>query len=199
MSNVQLHPTMLSQMPWLNFPFIQIADPDDTTKTITAKISGNTLIGIFRSKRRTAAWQAWAHFVGTIPPIPNNAFVKIPPGGFGSMLHPTAIFKGLCRPHITEEDGHSVLTYIINPTHTLKWHGSMVCCAELCRVPVGTVLAVYVVLNTGLQPDSNDVMATITGWEFVLCDNADGTLPKNYTSRYSEELWRRCDSDTTDQ
>ena len=193
MPNVQLFPGLLERVNWLNFPPVPALDPRNPDTPLQLRVAGSTLIQLYRSQRRTALWQGWAHLVGTSPPIPNTSVIRatIPPSAFGSLVDPAACFRGINRPHLQETNGDSVYVYILNPSHTLQWHSSMVCVAKLVSVPPNTVLAIYVRLTDALQIGNNDIGGAITGWEFIPADERDPLLPEGYRTRYIEEVWRR--------
>jgi hypothetical protein len=193
MENVVLHPAMLSRIAWLDFPAIDIIDPIDGEKTIRASISDETIHRLYRANRKTAIWQAWAHLVGELPPIPNISIIRgaVPKGGFCGPLLANACFKGVKRPYCDDEDGGSILVYILKPSFTLAMQTSLVCVAKAQAAPRGTVLAVYVRCQETLHPRHGKVSGTITGWEFIPAVSEAEALPDKHRERYGAELWRR--------
>lgn len=193
MSNVHLHPIMIQRIPWLDFPEVTLPCPHDRQAFGTARISGSTLHQLYRSGRRTSIWQAWAHLVGALPPIPNTALIRagVPRGSFGDSRDPVACFRGIQRPHRSEADGNSVLAYVFNPSHTLAWHSGLGCVAKVVKAPPGTVLVVYVDPRDSLHGSQEGLIGTVTGWEFIPTDPEVPTLPDKFGERYAEELWRR--------
>lgn len=193
MSNVFLHPAWVDQVPWLRLPTITVPMPDDPDTGFEARVSGSSLVRLYLGQRKTPIWQAWAHLVGDVPPIPNASLIRsqVPHGGFGSLMRSSACFQGLNRPHCSEHDGDSVLAYVMNPSHTLRWHSSLVCTAAVSRVPSGTVLVVYVRKADALQLGENELGGTIIGWEFIPADPEVPTMPDGFKERYARELWRR--------
>lgn len=191
--NVTLHPSLTTKMPVLKLPLLSAPSPDDPDKMIKVRVSDATLYRLYTANRKTALWQAWAHLTGQLPPIPNTAAIRpmVPHGSFDPLEGARACFRGIRRPHREEQDGDSVVVYIINPTHTLSWDVSMVCRAKVTRAPSGTVMAVYMRMQDSLHPPMDGISGIITGWEFIPCDTSVVTLPEDFEQRYSLELWRR--------
>ena len=191
--NVSIHPAMKKRVPVLDLPQVKVPSPDDPDTLIKATVSESTLYRLYTSQRKTALWQAWAHLSGQLPPIPNTSAIRsmVPHGSFDSTEHARACFRGIKRPHREEQDGDSVVVYILNPTHTLAWDVSMVCRAKVVRAPSDTVMAVYMRMQDSLHPPIDGITGIITGWEFIPCDASAVTLPEGFEGRYGKELWRR--------
>jgi hypothetical protein len=140
--------------------------------------------------------EAWAHLVGELPPIP-NAF-KMEAELYGqrpvALVDAHAIFKGVCRPYGSEDDGDEVLVYVISTEITVGWsepNDRMACVATYKRAPRNAVLTVQVRPASALQLTVPGVSGTVTKWEFVgECTEHPG-FPDDYEQRYNERLWPR--------
>jgi hypothetical protein len=190
--NVSLHPTFKRKVPWLALPKLTALHPECRDQRVEVRVSEETLYQLYRANRKTPIWQAWAHLVGEMPPIPNASLLDgtAPEGSFGSLEAAAACFRGIKRPHRSEETGDSVIVYILNPTYTISFFGSMTVMAQVTRAPSDTVLAVYMRMQDALHPPIDGIFGIITGWEFVPCDASEVTLPEECSERYGEKLWR---------
>jgi len=190
---VVIHPALRGRIAWIDLPLVKVPDPAGHGTLLTAKISDETIHRLYRANRKTGLWQAWGHLAGELPPIPNISIIRgtVPKGGLSGLDLAVACFKGLNRPHRNESDGQSVITYILNPTHTIAMHSSMVCVARVAPAPSNTVLAVYMRPQDALHPPLDGISGIITGWEFIPADADAVSLPEDFSERYGEELWRR--------
>jgi hypothetical protein len=194
MPNIKLFPGLLEKIPWLDLPNIAIADPTSPTRTVQVRVAGSPLHEFYVGNRKTPIWQAWVHLAGTVPPINNAKFVYTDHPGcdFGDLKRPVAIFRGVKRPWLDEEDGRSVLAYVLNPTHTMFNELNMVCVAQGAKAPEDTVLVVLVrPYDAACKAPESGLFGAITKWEFVPSDCDIPSLPEDYGERYAEELWRR--------
>jgi hypothetical protein len=193
MGTVEIHPVMLAKIPWMDFPAVLAPHPERPDDEIHLSVSSSTLMRLYRANHRSKIFQAWAHLVGSAPPIPNVSIIRpqITPVGLGVLRNANACFQGLNRPHNTEEFGDSVYAYVVQSVQTLAWHASMVCAARVARNPPETVLVVYAQLTEPLHKGGHTVSGAVIQWEFVPADKAEPRLPNDFAGRYAKELWRR--------
>jgi len=178
---------------WLSFDNVIAPSPRGLDQTDTFAIS-YAFVGKNTSNNRcTPIFQLWAHVLGTLPPI--NNISKLSEGELNpslTTLHDSiACFSGICRPHDDEQDGASVLVYVLNPEVSVKFQPSMVCQATAIKVPSKTVLTVQVRPEWAGQPNEDGVNGVITRLEFVTSSDEDPQLPRGFEERYQQQLWRK--------
>lgn len=177
---------------WLELPLVEAPSPDDKEKLITLQISDEFIGKNALARKRTPIFQLWAHVVGELPPINNIAYLskfQVRPQ-ICSLKESVACFRGVQRPLDNEDDGQSVLTYILNPLVSIAYEGHMVCVAKAVKVPALTAATVQVRPVEGLQIDGKNVSGTVTRFEFVTGENAGNVvLPEGYLERYGGRLW----------
>lgn len=140
---------------------------------------------------RTPVYQVWLHLLGQLPPFP-NASVAERDGvelSYTTLDQATACFRGLERPHGMEDNGDSVIVYVLGITGTVQYHARMT--APIRGVPVrqGTVLTVQARQNDSDHKVNGDLYATITKLELVRADATNPNLPARFGSRYRTQCW----------
>jgi hypothetical protein len=116
-----------------------------------------------------------------------------------------ACFRGVKRPYDDDEDGGSVIIYVLNPTVSLDRDVNLVCLAKAVRVPSDTCLTVQVRPTAALQTlqsaldtpvtrsidtaDAATVHGVVTRLEFISGNGENPILPKRHTDRYHSRLW----------
>jgi|ERR1700730_3167628 len=129
------------------------------------------------------------------PPVPNVNWKKNFPveAGLTRLSEAHACFKGLQRPLAEDDDGSSVLAYILKPhfyyIFDSDYDGAMVCVARKLTVADDLVFAAYVRLNEPCRSAGASPKGVLTHWGFVEADACHPELPVNCESRYEERLW----------
>jgi hypothetical protein len=134
----------------------------------------------------------WAHVVGQLPLIPNIESVNRGPliPTLTTLEDSVACFRGVGRPYDDEENGESILVYVINPTVTLTPQSSLVCLAQSFPIPKNTCFTAQVKpFKTPLLEGDVHVHGVVTRSEHILGDGGTPVLPKSHASRYGERLW----------
>ena len=145
----------------------------------------------FKVNRLTPIFQTSAHLFARLPEI--NLIGRV--SGGQPAVHLTtlddayACFEGIQRPHDDEDNGDSVLVYVLRPLVTIERVVSMTCQAGPLVPPPDCVLTVLVRTNLGLQDAEGNIDGVVTRLEWVLADGKDKTLPKNAESRYKVAHW----------
>lgn len=145
----------------------------------------------FQINRLTPIFQTGAHLYGRLPEI--NLIESVRDGD--PKVHLTtlddsiACFEGIMRPHDDEQNGESVLIYVLRPSVTIERIKSMACQAGAVVPPKSTVLTVLVRTNVDLQDEDGPVDGIITRLEWVMA--GDDGLPKRHESRYTTTHWER--------
>jgi hypothetical protein len=113
---------------WRNPPVISAPAHYDRSKLVTYSISDD-LTGINRPDFvRTNLYLVWVHLHGVLPPI-NNAGVlakRNPKPTLSTLNDSIACFQGIKRPHLSEDNGDSVLVYVLNPLATVEFFPDLV-------------------------------------------------------------------------
>jgi hypothetical protein len=177
---------------WLAFPTVTAPNPKRGEPKLTFVVSETFIQRNASNNRNTPILQLWTHVIGRLPPINNISKVE------GSSVTPTlttlhdavACFSGINRPHDDEENGHSVLVYILNPKVSIQYEPSMTCQARSVVVPPKSVLTVQVRPTYSGQATEQGVNGIVTRLEFVVNDEKEPLLPKGFQGRYDKMLWR---------
>jgi hypothetical protein len=191
MSNVFLHPSVILKWPWAQFPTIEAPHPLDRARLVRLQVSPHFIIGNLRKNLRSPIYQAWAHLVGRMPPVPNVNLIPASAAlSLTTLKDAHACFRGVKRPHGSELNGDRVFIYLIKVAVTVRFDNTP---------PVGIpatqpldpdiVLAVYVESIEGLQSVSESLWGAALRLEFVEMSTADLLLPVDHESRYDERLW----------
>lgn len=177
---------------WLDLPIVEAPSAEDRTKLARYSVSTSLIEGYGGINRNTPLYQIWAHLVGQVPPINNIARVmrgEIRPS-LTTLRDTVACCAGIKRPHDDEEDGKSVLIYVLNPSVTLIHYPDLVCVASVKKVPSNTVLTVQVRPQETLHSDQSQLNGVITRLEFVSSDPGNPRFPVDFETRYAQLLWR---------
>jgi hypothetical protein len=176
---------------WRSPPHVNAPAHDDRTKTAIYSISDD-LTGANRANIvRTTLYQIWVHLHGVVPPL-NNAGVirtRAPAPTLSTLADATACFQGIRRPHLTEDDGNSVLVYVLKPMATVEFYPDMVAPIRGVAFPDSAVLTVQVCLKNALQNVVQGVDGLVTKLEMVAASASDKSLPLNFDSRYAKRNW----------
>lgn len=176
---------------WLNPPHVMAPDPEDHAKLITLEISRTWIETLFFNRRRSPIFQVWAHVVGKLPPINNIsrlAEASLSPSLI-TLSDSISCFRGVRRPHGSEEQGRSVIVYVLRPEVTIAYEPSMLCVATAFRVPVNTLLTIHVCPADSLQDSALSIKGNVTRLEFVSGDERDARRPMDWFERYDSCLW----------
>ena len=149
---------------WLAFPTVRAPNTKLGEPNFTFVVSDIFIQRNSANNRTTPILQLWAHVIGQLPPINNIDKVA------GSSITPTlltlndatACFRGINRPHDDEENGNSVLVYILNPKVSIQFEPSMTCQARSVVVPPNAVLTVQVRPTYGGQATDQGVNGIVT-------------------------------------
>lgn len=199
---------MTSNRHWLELPIVQAPSPDDRDKLINFAVSDDYVDTLVGASRLTPIFQLWTHTVGELPPINNVSRLRqgavIPT--LTTLEQSVACFRGVKRPYDDEQNGESVLVYVLNPMVTVARDVSLVCLAKAVIVPSNSCLTVQVKPTAALQvqsaPLNSDVTRSfgsvdaeiihgvITRVEFVPGDGETPILPTKHEGRYQERLWQ---------
>jgi hypothetical protein len=180
---------MLPDQSWLRPPNVSAPDPDNRANTLNFEVSQDFILGNFSIFRRSPIFWMWCHVVGELPPINNVERLRraSPTPSLTTLHQAVACFRGLERPHDKEQDGASVVVYVLRPPISIEYEGDMVCMAKAKIVPADTVLTVQMCLTRDLQSDSKGIQGIITRVEFVTSDGVG--LPLGWQERYKTSLW----------
>ncbi|TCA53734.1 hypothetical protein [Rhizobium leguminosarum] len=153
--------------------------------------SNDIISSYTKFNRRTPLFQAWCHVLGKLPPINNiGKFERGDPKPTLTTLHNSvACFGGLKRPHDDEEDGRSVLIYVLDVKYSLEYYPDMACLARIVEVPANSVFTVQVRPSNPLQSEVEGVNGMVTRIEPVFNSPEHPTLPAGFDSRYLERFW----------
>lgn len=176
---------------WLEPPLVQAPSALDKNYIVKYRISNEFFDKNGYINRRTPIFQIWTHVIGEFPPINNISYLKnnLPFPTVSTLLDSVACFRGVNRPCDVENNGDSILTYILNPSVSIAYEPSMACLARAVRLGTNVAATVQVRVTDALQVDDETVSGTVTRIEFVHGDAGTPLLPENYQERYSEHLW----------
>lgn len=198
---------MTANRYWLQLPLVQAPSPTDRNETITYHVSETYIRTLLTGKRLTQIYWAWTHVAGELPPINNVSRLNRGPvvPSLTTLAQSVACFRGVKRPYVDDEDGDSVIVYVLNPTVSIAHDVNMVCLARAVQLASNTCLTVQVRPSAALQPqavalnsivtrsiDSGDdkaVHGVITRLEFIPGNGEKPVLPRQHRERYLERLW----------
>ena len=142
-------------------------------------------------RRLTPLYQFHAHVLGRLPQInlisklENSALVP----DLTTLNDSTALFEGIKRPHDDEDNGDSVLIYVLRPTISIEWAATMSVMAQAIVPPQNSVLTVLVRTNLDLQDDAGPIHGCVTRVEWVKSSPDSQFLPNNSDQRYETKHW----------
>jgi hypothetical protein len=176
---------------WLRPPLVESPSPTDRNKVVIYRVSEEYFEKNIFVRRRTPIFQFWCHVIGQPPPINNisRIFRGMNSTTICSLFDSVACFGGVKRPLDGEDDGDSILTYVLNVPVSVEYNPDLVCVAGAFLVPPGTCATVQVKPNRALQPDEAGVYGTITRIEFVFGEGENPILPRGHAERYQGRLW----------
>jgi hypothetical protein len=176
---------------WLKPPLVESPSPADRRTKVRFRVSEEYFEKNVFVRRRTPILQFWCHVIGQPPPI--NNISRILRGDnrttICTLFDSVACFKGVKRPLDGEDDGDSIVTYVLNIPVSVEYNPDLVCVASAVIPPQGTCATVQVKPNRSLQPDEAGVYGIITRIEFVFGDGVNPTLPRGHAERYQARLW----------
>lgn len=179
---------------WLRPPMVQAPSAKERGKSVTYAISEDYLYSHRGVSRLGPIFQMWAHVVGELPPINNISRIDRLPvkPTLTTLADSVACFRGVKRPYDDEENGDSVLIYVLNPTVTVIRDSGMVCLAKAAKLPDDVALTVQVKPSKIADLQGRNKLlhdGVVTRLEFVPGDGGAPNLPKGHKERYVERLW----------
>lgn len=198
----------MANQHWLKPPLVLAPSPNDRGKLVRFEISNTFLRTLVTSRRITPIFWVWAHVIGELPPINNVSRllqVDVVPS-LTTLEQSIACFRGVKRPYDDEEEGESILVYVLNPTVSLDRDVNLVCPAKAVKVPSNTCLTVQVKPTTALHKslsalnseptrffdlteDAETIHGVVTRLEFISGTGDRPVLPRRYEERYHQRLW----------
>jgi hypothetical protein len=179
---------------WLNLPVVRAPSATNRTKIVQYAISEQFIGRNSTVVRLSPIFQVWTHVIGELPPI--NNIQRVTRGTLTPTLttlaDSVALFRGVRRPYDDEEQGESVLVYVLNPEVTIAHETDLACLAKASLVPTDTCLTVQVKPKS-LQIQGESVEGLVTRLEFVSGGREGDSpiLPLRHSDRYLERLWQR--------
>ena len=145
----------------------------------------------FQIHKLTPLFQASTHLYARLPEVNLIRLVaaSVPPPVLTTLDDAYACFEGIQRPHDDEDNGDSVLVYVLRPPVTVEWHQSMACSVRAVAPPTKTVLTVLVRTNKTLHDDAGALDGCVTRLEWVFADGEQILLPKGADVRYTRRHW----------
>lgn len=181
----------LAVSEWRNPSAITAPSHYDRSALVKYSISDD-LTGVGRSDfLRTNLYLVWIHLHRVLPPI-NRAGVLAtvdPIPTLTTLSDSVACFQGIRRPHLSEDNGDSVLVYVLNPTATVQFYPDPVAPIRGRPFPRGCVLTVQVCLKTALQNPIDGISGTVSRLETIAASDVDRRLPVDFDSRYASRNW----------
>src|SRR4051794_35729205 len=156
---------------WLRPPPVNAPGADDRSTSAVYTVAEDYMYTLRSVHRLSPIFQMWAHVVGEPPPINNISRIDRLPvkPSLTTLDDSVACFRGVKRPYTDEEEGSSILIYVLNPTVTLVRDTNMVCLAKAAKLgDVALTVQVRPLKEADLQPDRNPLhQGVITRLEFV--------------------------------
>ena len=139
----------------------------------------------------TPLFQVKTHLYATLPEINLIHLVaaSVPPPVLTTLDDAYACFEGIQRPHDDEDNGDSVLVYVLRPAVTVESYPSMTCQLRAVTPPTKTVLTVLVRTNKALHDANGAIDGCVTRVEWVFAEGEDILLPKYADVRYTRRHW----------
>lgn len=155
---------MATNRHWLQLPTVPAPSPHNQHAAVTYEVSATYIRTMFGGNRLTQIFQTWVHVAGELPPINNvSRLMQGPVVPSLTTLHQSvACFRGVKRPYYDEEDGGSVIVYVLNPAVSVDRDVSLVCLAKAVRVPSDTCLTVQVRPSAALQSQRTALDSSVT-------------------------------------
>jgi hypothetical protein len=174
--------------PWLNIPTTVAAVSPFDPEPVIYRIARHDVEKARAAMRRQPIFDLWSIVLGEPPQVPNVAPAK--PGELTCLAEAHACFQGIRRPVGLDDDGSSMLAYILRPRTHYVYEPSMVCVAAKQAVPADLVFAAYVRLDEPFGAKFPGTTGVLTHWQYVEADS-DGQvlLPVDYQTRYHKRMW----------
>lgn len=190
-TNVSLHPRLIEQYPWARLPTVVAPSPENRSETITLEVSKPFILGNLHKRFRTPMLQTWFHLTGVWPPVPN--LMALPEGECqpGTLLDAVACFRGIKRPCLDEDDGDSVLVYILKPESTLVFDDRPPLPHPVIKMlDKDLLLAAYVRLaERSIAAAGGKVSGCVTKLETLEAGPGEPGLPLDHFERYEKRVW----------
>jgi len=175
---------------WKTFEPIDVPGLNDGAR-LRLTVSQEFIDRHFEISRLTPIFQMNAHIYGRLPDI--NLISQVeksePTTQLTTLDDAIACFEGIERPHDDEQNGDTVLVYVMRPDVTIERKQSMACQASAAVPPKSSVLTVLVRTNLDLHDGDGAIDGSITRLEWVVAGN-DG-LPKSHETRYARQHWTK--------
>jgi len=181
----------MNEFHWRSLPYVDAPSHEDRNVRVKYAFAGDITGGSSTNFRNTPIFMAWAHVAGFLPPI--NCIAELegadPTPTLTTLCDAVACFQGVERPYLKENNGESVLVYIVTPSVIIEYKASMTCLAS-ARVPKNSVvLAVQVLSKSSLREPPQGVSGSVTRIEAMVADPSDRSLPVDYATRYRKRCW----------
>lgn len=176
---------------WQNFGIAVAPNPDDKAVDIQLAVSAELVAANSDMNKMTPLLQIWCHVFGVLPELPNISKVRNAENTptLSTLKDSAACFRGIERPHDDEDNGDSVICYVLNPATSIEFSPSQVCVAQPVIMPQQTAITVLVRIKPTLLRPGLTVDGILTRIEPVKCSPEDPLLPNRYKTRYRERLW----------
>ena len=177
---------------WLSFPNVDAPSAEDRNKKVRYTVSEDFVQRNFEMGRCSLIFQLWTHVVGELPPIGdlNRLGSRLLAPAITTLGDCVACFRGVRPRYYDEEEGDSLLVYVLNPATTVVYERTLAYTIAGANVPSDACLTVHVRPVRFLQNNDEAVRGVITRLEFIHGEGAKPLLPKGYSTRYSREHWR---------
>ena len=145
----------------------------------------------FQVNRLTPLFQASAHLYARLPDINliNLVAEANPTPTLTTLDDALACYEGIMRPHDDEDNGDSVLIYVLRPSVTIERYLSMACQARAFIPPTKSLLTALVRTNKAIHDENGALDGCVTRLEWILAEGEDKMLPKNAKTRYKVQHW----------
>lgn len=147
----------------------------------------------FQSNRLTPLFQASAHLYKRLPEINLISIVKTasPTPTLTNLDDAYACYEGIKRPHDDEDNGDSVLVYVLRPAVTIERQVSMACLARAIVPIQKSVLTALVRTKLPIQSVNHAIDGCVTRLEWVSAETEGDNemLPRNAKMRYRVKHW----------
>lgn len=173
---------------WNTFEQVVEAPSKDKDRMLRFGISKEFVDTNLAVRKLTPIYQLHAHDLGQLPPINLVSELK-PAPELTTLKDSLALFEGVKRPHVDENDGASVLVYVLKPKITIEWAATMKVMAQTVFPPTNSTFTALVRTDLELQDKQGPIHGLVTRVEWTLTNSPDLFLPKNYDTRYDTRHW----------
>lgn len=163
----------------------------DRSARVRLTISQEYVDTLVEVRRLTPLFWLSSHVFGRLPEINLIRLVENaqPTTQLTTLDDAYALFEGIKRPHDDENNGESVLVYVLRPSVSIEFAASMGCQAQAALPPENAVLTVLVRTNKPLQDEDGEIHGVVTRIEWVISEGKKEILPKEYEKRYNKRHW----------